>query len=79
MLSARLAVALSLLSLASAATLAPSRRGSGLIRLPVTALNLTQLHQASKRQVEVPTINTETGTLYVVSCKSSLLSRTRHT
>jgi hypothetical protein len=70
MASSLLAAALCLSSLPLVLSFQNYERSSGILQLPVIATNLTELQLISRQDV-IPTVNTQTGTLYVVSCKSA--------
>jgi hypothetical protein len=73
MLSTLLTVTLSLTTLSFASTVPDYRRDAGLLKLSVAALNVSKPYQLSKRQNSLPTVNTGTGTYYVVNCEFSII------
>jgi hypothetical protein len=69
MISTLLTIGLSL-SLTYASSIPSNfKRGDGILRLPVTATNITDSGGYDKRQISEATINTRSGTLYLVDCK----------
>ena len=74
MLSTLLVLGLSLAPLSSASTLPNTKRDSGILKLPVAAVNTTQLLPSKhRRQDAVALANVQTGTRYVITCKYFVL------
>jgi hypothetical protein len=69
MLSTHLTAVLALTTLSAASALPNAKRDSTILKLPVTTVNQT-CPSLSKRQDPVSLANTQTGTSYLISCKS---------